>query len=94
MNKGPSRYTERSFPSYRYIPGLHPHPVNSSEGHSYGDEEVEYSSWDSDKWRENEDYLYGVDYSIITSTGKLTKLGKVCGFPQSEIVANIAFFKV
>ena len=41
LNKGPIRYTERSFPSYRYIPGLHPHPVNSSEGHSYGDEEVE-----------------------------------------------------
>ena len=61
LNKGPNRYTERPFPFYRYIPGLHPHPVNSSEGHSYGDEEVEYSSWDSDKWRENEDYLYGVD---------------------------------
>ncbi len=29
------RYSARAFPAYRYVPGLHPHPVAHPAGHSY-----------------------------------------------------------
>ena len=29
------------FPPYRFVSGLHPHPVRDPEGHSYGKEEVD-----------------------------------------------------
>ena len=61
LNKSVNRYTENEFPVYRFIPGIHPHPVNSPEGHSYGLEEEEVSKWNSDDWRLKEDYLYGID---------------------------------
>jgi len=40
---------------------MHPHPTNSPEGHSYGEEDDEYEKWDSDLWKDNEDYLFGID---------------------------------
>ena len=43
LNKSVDRYTDKEFPAYRFIPGLHPHPVNSPEGHSYGLDEEEIS---------------------------------------------------
>ena len=55
LNKSVKRYTEKVFPVYRFVPGLHPHPVNSPEGHSYGLDEEEVSKWNSDDWRLNED---------------------------------------
>ena len=61
LNIGKTRYSSRDFPSYRYVPGMHPHPTNSPEGHSYGSEDEEHEKWDSDLWRENEDYFFGVD---------------------------------
>ena len=61
LNKSVERYTAKAFPAYRFVPGLHPHPVNSPEGHSYGLKEEEVSKWNSDDWRLNEDYLYGID---------------------------------
>ena len=61
LNIGKVRYSLINFPNYRYIPGIHPHPINSPEGHSFGAEEPEIDSWDSDEWAENEDYLFGVD---------------------------------
>ena len=61
LNKSVNRYTEKAFPVYRFVPGIHPHPVNSPEGHSYGLEEEEVSKWNSEDWRLNEDYLYGID---------------------------------
>ena len=61
LNKSVDRYTDKEFPAYRFVPGLHPHPVNSPEGHSYGLDEEDISKWKSDDWRLNEDYLYGID---------------------------------
>lgn len=55
---------ERDLPVYRYLPGIHPHPVNDPEGHSYrapSEPEPDHSPWDPADWRSLEDYLYGVD---------------------------------
>ena len=61
LNIGVGRYCSRDFPPYRYVPGLHPHPTNNPEGHSYGGEDEEHEKWDSMLWRDNEDYLFGID---------------------------------
>jgi uncharacterized protein len=53
---------ERPFPTYRYVPGLHPHPFRDRAGHSYHaavDAKLEY--WDATCWRTLPDWLYGVD---------------------------------
>ena len=53
---------QRSFPPYRHVPGVTPHPINDPQGHSYGLEEADDESIPPPEvWRENEDYLYGVD---------------------------------
>jgi hypothetical protein len=61
LNSRQKRYCSRDFPPYRYVPGMHPHPTNSPEGHSYGAEDEENAKWNSDLWRDNEDYLFGID---------------------------------
>ena len=61
LNIGKVRYSSKIFPPYRYVPGIHPHPTNSSDGHSYDDEDEEHEKWDSDLWKDNEDYLFGID---------------------------------
>jgi len=61
LNIGKVRYSSREFPPYRYVPGIHPHPTNSPEGHSYADEDEEHEAWSSDLWRDNGDYLFGID---------------------------------
>lgn len=55
------KYSEEKFPRYRYVPGIHPHPMRDEEGHSFGIEENEIESWSVDEWKENQEYLYGVD---------------------------------
>ncbi len=55
-------FPQRSFPPYRHIPGVTPHPFYDPRGHSYGlQEEDGLSVQPPDAWRENIDYLYGVD---------------------------------
>ena len=61
LNIGKKRYSKPEFPPYRFVPGLHPHPTNSPEGHSFGAEEDEVTKWNSDLWIDNQDYLYGID---------------------------------
>jgi hypothetical protein len=61
LNIGATRYSSPGFPPYRYVPGMHPHPTNSPEGHSYGQEDGNYDKWDSGLWEDNEDYLFGID---------------------------------
>lgn len=51
----------RHFPPYRYLPGLMPHPIRDEEGHSYGQPEVNIQFTHPKNWRQNEEYLYGVD---------------------------------
>jgi len=61
LNIGNQRYASVDFPPYRYVPGIHPHPTNSPEGHSYEEEDEDLDKWDSNLWRDNQDYLFGVD---------------------------------
>ena len=61
LNIGANRYSSRNFPPYRYVPGLHPHPTNSPDGHSYENEDEDNEKWNSDLWKNNEDYLFGID---------------------------------
>lgn len=57
----PPRYSKRSLPPYRHIPGQTPHPERDPAGHMFGRREVVPETWSSDRWRDNELYLYGVD---------------------------------
>ena len=53
---------QRAFPPYRHVPGVTPHPINDVHGHSYGlTETADDPILPPEAWRENEDYLYGVD---------------------------------
>ena len=56
-----ARYSRRPFPPYRFVAGLNPHPRRDPKGHAYGLPEVPPPSVPPDRWRENEDYLYGID---------------------------------
>ena len=62
-NRGVPRYSQRPLPAYRYVPGLHPHPIRDPRGHSY--ERVpalnRHAPWRVDEWRTLDDWLYGVD---------------------------------
>lgn len=59
----PRYFTTGRFPSYRYVPGVHPHPLRDPAGHSYQASSVAaaVSSWKSDEWRCLENWLWGVD---------------------------------
>ena len=61
LNLGRKRYSKPEFPPYRFVPGLHPHPTNSPEGHSFEEEGDEVDKWNSDLWSDNQNYLYGID---------------------------------
>jgi hypothetical protein len=54
---------KRPFPPYAYLPGgALPHPTQNPEGHSYTGgpgEEADY--YEPTRWRDNDDYLFGVD---------------------------------
>jgi len=56
---------DRAFPSYAYLPGRDPHPTRDPRGHSHGPAHERESAraryLDADLWRDNEEYLYGVD---------------------------------
>lgn len=53
----------RPFPSYRFVPGLNPHPVGDPRGHSYrgGAHGPPPPRADPARWRESEEYLFGCD---------------------------------
>ena len=54
--------SERSFPPYAYIgEPTQPHPCNDPRGHSYGLSEPKPAPLEPDRWRESEDYLFGID---------------------------------
>jgi uncharacterized protein len=56
----PHRYTDRPFPSYRFVPGQ-PHPTRDKNGHSYNKPPVRLASFDPEDWYACEEYLYGID---------------------------------
>lgn len=58
----PARYCPgRPLPPYAYVPGRTPHPVNDPAGHSAGQREPTPVFVPAERWRENEEYLYGAD---------------------------------
>jgi hypothetical protein len=59
----PRYYPDRPFPPYRYVPGLHPHPVRDPAGHSYRPDAPanRHAPWDAASWRTLADWLFGVD---------------------------------
>jgi len=56
-----SRYTDRPFPAYRFIPGKAPHPTRDPAGHSYNCAPVRLVSFHCDDWSKCEEYLFGID---------------------------------
>ena len=60
-----TRYSQRSFPPYRYLPfqgdSALPHPRTDPNGHSYNDEEDYLHNFSPDDWQTCEPYLYGID---------------------------------
>lgn len=57
----PSRYTNRPFPPYRYVPGKAPHPTRDPEGHSYNKHPVKPAIFKTGQWQTCNEYLYGID---------------------------------
>ncbi|MEN0111307.1 MAG: DUF309 domain-containing protein [Planctomycetota bacterium] len=55
------RLTDRMLPPYAHVPGQTPHPVSDPAGHSCGVEEPAARPLEPSRWRENEEYCYGVD---------------------------------
>ena len=63
MSEALHRYApKRAFPPYAFQPGKHPHPTRDPKGHSYtGEPEPPADYFEPEEWRDNEDYLFGVD---------------------------------
>ena len=57
----PSRYTDRTFPPYRFIPGKAPHPTRDPDGHSYNKPLEKLEPFEVDQWQSCDEYLYGID---------------------------------
>jgi predicted metal-dependent hydrolase len=60
-----SRYTQRPFPPYRYLPfqsdPSRPHPRNDPAGHSYDQDDEYLPTFTTDDWTNCTPYLYGID---------------------------------
>jgi hypothetical protein len=52
---------ERAFPAYAFLPGRDPHPTRDRSGHSFGLPEPDPVHLAAERWRDNRDYLFGVD---------------------------------
>ncbi|MCB9915279.1 MAG: DUF309 domain-containing protein [Planctomycetes bacterium] len=63
MSAASPRYApQRPFPAYAFLPGVDPHPTRDPRGHSFrGAPEPPAAYYEPARWRENEDYLFGVD---------------------------------
>lgn len=63
QNVGPRYCPTRPLPPYRYVPGLHPHPVRDARGHShrYTAAPDRLRPWDPAAWRVLPEWLFGVD---------------------------------
>ncbi|MBI3802530.1 MAG: DUF309 domain-containing protein [Nitrospirae bacterium] len=54
--------SNRSLPSYRFVPGVHPHPIRNPLGHSYREIRAQrHPPWLPEEWKTLEAYLRGVD---------------------------------
>ena len=55
------RYSSRALPTYRFLPGLTPHPRRDPRGHSFGQPEPCPRPFEHHQWSNSEDYLYAID---------------------------------
>ena len=55
------RYSDRPFPSYRFVPGQSPHPRRDPRGHSFEQAEPGPILLPPGEWRRSNEYLYGID---------------------------------
>lgn len=55
------RYTKRSLPAYRFLPGHTPHPRRHPQGHSFAQPDPQLRPFEPEQWMTSEDYLYGID---------------------------------
>jgi hypothetical protein len=76
-DNAPQRYTTRTLPSYRHVPGSTPHPTRDPDGHSYvrasevsgtsgvsggpGESGGPLPDLNTSDWRHCEAYLFGID---------------------------------
>lgn len=53
----------KMFPPYRYVPGVHPHPVRDPRGHSHQEAVTmrREPPWEPEDWRQLTAWLWGVD---------------------------------
>ena len=100
----PPRYTDRPFPSYRFVPGKTPHPTRDPEGHSFGQQPEHLPGFKPEEWRECKPYLYGIDLFnhdywweaheslelVWVAAGRQTKAGQ---FIQGLIQIAVAHLK-
>lgn len=59
--EAPRYCVDKAFPSYRFTPGMNPHPTAGPAGHSYGQHLEIRTHLPPDRWRENKIYLFGID---------------------------------
>jgi Domain of unknown function (DUF309) len=54
---------QRPFPAYRYVPGVHPHPVRDPRGHSHRPtpSRTVHPAWEPSAWASLTAWLAGVD---------------------------------
>ena len=62
MNALPWYGKEQALPPYRFVPGLYPHPIRDSRGHSHRAIRAQaHPFWTPDQWKTLEAYLRGID---------------------------------
>lgn len=61
MNGARRLVPQRAFPPYAYVTGRAPHPRRDPRGHSFGASEPPPAPFDPARWRECEEYLFGID---------------------------------
>ena len=53
---------DHTLPASRFVPGLHPHPTRSPQGHSFGrSSPAAHSPWTPEQWSGLQAYFRGVD---------------------------------
>ena len=55
------RYSSRSLPAYRFVPGEAPHPTRDPQGHSFEVPFPAHPGWRPEDWRQLEEWLWAVD---------------------------------
>lgn len=105
VKTSPPRYTDRPFPSYRFVPGRSPHPVRDPDGHSYNQPPVKLASFAAADWQSCDEYLYGIDLfnhgywweahealeAVWVAAGRQTETGL---FVQGLILIAVAHLKM